>query len=409
MVEKLLYTVFLYAPDAMLYRVISAIAFLRSAYHMLTHLRMDVRLYSGWRSGSLVRMLWIGTCELQEYILHILYDSEYKEEPRGSTHLLGLRKTIARLSDRCDLVYVEQSALLPVLNGFKRIPHSLDMKAKLEPSIWTRKPYRQARNLTERENVELRLYKISEHLDKLQLFYRELYAPYIGSRHGQDRVESLESMQRFYAKADLLLAYHKGQAIAGTLFLEQGDTLLGCKCGIRDPGERCHRAAAAYYPTLKHAQENGVDCVDAFHAKPFLRDGLFRHKREWGFDAHIEKRNYYFDRDLCFRVVNYGAGVTDFLSAHPYVYVQDGELVASLLSREGALVDDVVDQYHALNTGGIARYEFHVGRRVTNGERSEIYERCELPPDSNVITFANYRDGSAVRSPEPASGRKACQ
>jgi hypothetical protein len=409
MVEKLLYMAFLHLPDAIVYRLVSAIAFLRSVYRMVTHLAMDVRLYSGRRSGGPVRMLWIGTRELQEYVLDILYDGEYEEEILGSTNLLGLRKTIASLSDRCDLVYVEQSVLLPTWDGFERIPHSLDMRTRLEPSTWTKRRYRRIRNLLQKENVELRLYKISEHLDQFQLFYQELYAPYISLRHGQDQVESLEAMKRFYAKGHLILAYHKEQAIAGNVLLEQGDTLLGCKYGIRDSNNELHRAAASNYSSLKHARENGFTHFDAFHAKPFLRDGLFCNKRSWGLDAHIEKRNYYFDRDLCFRVVNYVFGVTDFMSAHPYIHVRDGELVASLLGRESALVDDVVDQYRDLNTGGIARYEFHVGCPVTDQERHEINERCELPPDSKVIAFVNYGDGSAVWFQESARGRKACQ
>ncbi|MFQ5822848.1 MAG: hypothetical protein ACE5JB_02205 [bacterium] len=388
--KTLLYFTFLYVPDWLLYFLISIVAHLKSIYRIVIHFKKAIELYEGYRNGYPVKMLWIGTEEMKDYIVKMLYESGHQVTKLKGTNLISLQKTIDRLSVQCDLIYVERNSLLPSLKGFRRIKQALNTKARLEERNNIK--YRRTMRLIAKNDIEFKDFKISKNIDQLRLFYDQLYAPHISSRYGETSVESFDSLKTFYAKGVLLLAYLKGEAIAGAIFLCQGDTLIYCKYGVRDANDNLHRAAGSCYSHMKYAEDNKFTHYDAFHVKPFFNDGVFRYKRDCGLSVQIDRRIYYFDTDLYLRVINYSSGVVDFLSANPFIFVRSGKLVASLLchSEDSSLVDAIVRQYRECVTGGIARYEFNIERELSERERNEIYQRCSVSEENDQIAFINY-------------------
>jgi len=375
--RQFLFLLFLYLPDPILYLMVSIAAFTRSVYRTISNYNLSVESYEGLRGGKSVRMLWIGTDEMKGYILHMLYDSEFKTTKLADTNIFKLKKTIDSLSDSHGLIYVEMNRLLPALSGFKQIPPYLNTIMKLDELNNTE--CRRIMKIVHEASVEFRAFKVSDDIDKLQLFYEQLYAPHISSKYPEVEVESFDSMRIFYAKGVVLLAYLDGAAIAGSLLLPRGDTLMLCKYGIADAEDPIHRAAGSYYNMISYTQSLGFTQFSSFHARPFLNDGLFRHKRGCGMSFEIERRNYYFDRNLYCRVVDYNRGTIDFLSENPFAFVRDGKLVANVTCppMDSGIVDEVVSRQSKALTGGIDRYEHCIMQDLTREERDMIIRRCE--------------------------------
>ncbi len=399
-VNNLLYYIFLFVPDSLLYFFISIAAYLRSLYRIVVHFNMAVELYEGYRKGCLVKILWIGTEEWKDYILEILYDSRYEVKKLEHTNLINLQKTIDNLPRNCDLIYIEQNSLLPVIKGLKKIEQALNtiMRANELRDIHSpnstkskRRIYTRKIKLIEKNRIEFREFKVSKHIAQLRLFYEQLYAPYISHRWGKNSVESFDAMRIFYSKGILRLAYLDGEAIAGTLFLHSHDTLISCKYGVRDPNNKVHRAACSIHSYLKYAEDNNITYFSAFSVKPFFNDGVFHYKRDCGLSVQIDKRNYYYDKKLYLKVMNYSLGTVNFLIEEPFIFVRNGNLVANLMCSGGSpnLVDEIIDQYQRYRTGGIKQYEFYVPRELTEQEKHQIYQRCGISKAENVFTFIN--------------------
>ncbi len=185
-VNGLLYRIFLYVPDPLLYFFISAFAYLNSLSRIVAHFNMEVKLYEGHRNGCPLRMLWIGTNKMEKYVLERLYGSEYQTTKLQSTNLIHLKLRLAKLSVQSDLIYIELNSLLPQLKGFKRIPK--EVLTKMRVGDRNNKKYREAMKIVRQNGGELKEFKISKNLNQLRLFYDKLYAPHISSTYGEQSV-----------------------------------------------------------------------------------------------------------------------------------------------------------------------------------------------------------------------------
>ncbi|MGV7229158.1 MAG: hypothetical protein ACQ9IQ_10915 [Nitrospirales bacterium] len=385
-----LYYTFLYTPTPILEAMMSVAGYLKSMCEILRHFRLPVVMLEGYRMNYPVKAVWVGTDEMKPYILDNLYGGNYRSIRMENMTLIDFRSQLKRCEQQYDIIFLELNNLLPPMGGFKRIKKELYTTMRVIDR--RRGPYNRINRLIEKSNITFKVFKVSKNVDQLRVFYDELYVPHISVAYGEGYVESFDSMKSFYPKGWLRLGYLKGEPIAGTLFLFRGDILVSCKYGVRDPKNKVHRAAASTYSQLKYAEEMGFNHYHGFHTKPFLSDGLTAHKRSCGLGVQIEKRNYYFNKDTYLRIVNFSPGVIDFLSKEPFVFVSEGQLVASITCPIGnsSLVDEVVRQYRRYRTRGIASYEINLKRELSAQEKSEIFQRCHQSDSEKLIVFNTY-------------------
>lgn len=345
-----------------------------------------------------VKAVWVGTDEMKPYMLDKLYWGNYQSTQMANMTLMNFRSQLKVYDQQYDIIFLELNSLLPPMGGFKRIKKELYTKLRIKD---VRKEfYRRTIRLVEKNNIEFKVYEVSKNVDRLRTFYDELYAPHISAAFGSSSLESFESMKSFYPKGWLRLGYLNGEPIAGTLFLFRKDILIACKYGVRDPANKVHRAAASTYSQLKYAKDMAFKQYHGFHTKPFLNDGVTTHKRMCGLDLQIEKRLYYFNKDIYLRIVNFNPGTIDFLSKEPFVFVSRGELVANLTCPIGSssLVQDVIRQYRKYRTKGIARYEINIERELSRQEKHEIFKRCHQSVSQKSLVFNNYgREKESLR------------
>lgn len=128
--------------------------------------------------------------------------------------------------------------------------------------------------------------RVSRDPGDFALFYERMYLPHTRSQFGAHaEVDSREDMEAYFRRGFLVLVVQGGQAVAGALCLVEGGTLVYRRMGVLD-ADRAHMVsgaqAAAYSFFITLAREQGCHTVDFMKSRPFLHDGVFRHKRDWG-------------------------------------------------------------------------------------------------------------------------------
>jgi hypothetical protein len=129
-------------------------------------------------------------------------------------------------------------------------------------------------------------YRMSNKLEEFDYFYHRMFAPHIKKRFGElSDIDSYDDMKKFFLKGLLLFVTKGGEAVAGALCLVEDGTLVFRRTGVLD-GDETHVEGGAqlalYYFQLKYANENHLRAVDTMMSAPFLNDGVYVNKKEWG-------------------------------------------------------------------------------------------------------------------------------
>jgi hypothetical protein len=145
-------------------------------------------------------------------------------------------------------------------------------------------------------------FKISHATEDFDFFYHRMHVPHIRRRYGElADLDSYDTMKSFFEKGYVLFVTKNDQPVAGALSVIEGDTMMFRRSGVLD-GDESHVKAGAqtalYYFQLRYAVENGIKAVDTMKTAPFLNDGVFKHKADWGAktlrDDETTRSVYYF-------------------------------------------------------------------------------------------------------------------
>ena len=129
-------------------------------------------------------------------------------------------------------------------------------------------------------------YRISNDPGEFDYFYHRMFAPHIKKRFGElSSIDSYEDLKTFFLKGLLLFVTKGGEKVAGALCLVKDGTLVFRRTGVLD-GDETHVEGGAqlalYYFQLKYANEHRLRAVDTMMSAPFLNDGVYVNKKEWG-------------------------------------------------------------------------------------------------------------------------------
>ncbi len=129
-------------------------------------------------------------------------------------------------------------------------------------------------------------YRISRDPTDLDLFYHRMYVPHAKRRYGElADIDSYAHVRAAFSGGLLLFVLSEGRPVAGALSILAGDTLTFRRTGVLD-GDETHvkvgAQTALYYFQLRYAVEHGLSTLDTMKSAPFLNDGVFRHKADWG-------------------------------------------------------------------------------------------------------------------------------
>ena len=201
-----------------------------------------------------------------------------------------LRKRILTNADSFDLcIAVLPMASEPTYRGLyeykctKYVNQTIDTTGSLDEI--KSKFSKQLRNKINKLQKNYRLdYRISNSLKDFDHFYHRMHVPFIKKRHGDlALIYSYNKLKNSFLKGGLLFVMKDNVEVAGSLFKIEDKTCVGYRLGVLD-GDESHIDVlkAIYYYQIKVAKENGMSSVDLKGSEPFLNDGVYQHKRQWG-------------------------------------------------------------------------------------------------------------------------------
>lgn len=145
--------------------------------------------------------------------------------------------------------------------------------------------------------------RISHDEADFEFFYHRIYLPHIQKFGKAAKVLSAAFMRnKYFVPGFLILIEDEGIAVAGALITVEGDTMHCQSDGVVDGDPALVKRgmlSALYVASLRYAKERNVRTVDLGLSRPFLNDGVYRHKRAWGASVSIsgdqEEAIYFFD------------------------------------------------------------------------------------------------------------------
>lgn len=252
-------------------------------------------------TATSLRMLVFGDNDFTKGLLKRTYGTEFTIRKSWRAFIPGIKKHIETQRNAFDLCVAilprEQEATYRGSYVYKcpelvqQIIHTSGSWEDVRGGF-VHKKHQITNNFSERYGLE---YRISHDPLDLEFFYRRMFVPHIERRYGKLAIiDSFVDMQRFFAQGMLLFVTKEGRDVAGALSLIQEGKLIFRRTGVLD-GDETHVQAGAqtalYYFQLKYANENGLHAVDTMMSPPYLNDGVFRHKKEWG--AEVSPSNDY--------------------------------------------------------------------------------------------------------------------
>lgn len=254
-----------------------------------------------------VRCLLVGSSRFIEELKRRTWD-----EPRvlrqGRMLTPMLKRQVASASPDFDLcVAVVPMAWEPTFSGLYTFRGTEEIRQIVDttPSwdevkkAFTKKKRQIVNNFEEKHGLS---YRISKDPADFDTFYHRMHVPHIRRRFGAlSDIDSYADMKSFFEQGLLLLVAKDGVDVAGALSLLQDGMVIFRRSGVLD-GDESHvkigAQTALYYFQLRYAVEHGLRAVDAMKSAPFLNDGIYRHKAEWGAtvfaDDEAERWVYYF-------------------------------------------------------------------------------------------------------------------
>jgi len=253
------------------------------------------KLLEGVLSGTdqLFRCLFVDNSNLADYIAGRTYEEAPRIVRQWRAWNPSLIKTIEKKRNNIDMCV----AVLPLEYG-SRFQNAYDFKAQ----EWVRQVidtsgsleeivgafHQKKRQLTGKLIHKSGLtYRISNDLEDFHRFYHFMYLPLARQRYGGNSViRPYEEMERVFKKGFLLLVTEGDSAVSGCLcFVGKDHRLNFHSTGVLDGDESYIKKGAQlalYYFNILYAKEHGLDKVDTMKSRPFLNDGVYRTKREWG-------------------------------------------------------------------------------------------------------------------------------
>jgi hypothetical protein len=324
------------------------------------------------------------------YLSELLFSSAPAIEELGSSTIWTLSQRLAELRGRCDLAIAwldcenarrilgNDHLLLPSWVGLRRtIPEQPMNFGKLSDSI------RSSLRILRRENLRA---VISRDPDDVPHFRERYHLPTMQRRHGDAAVvHSLARLRATHREGFLLWIERAGERIGGCLVHHRDGVLRLSALGVRDGDPRWTALGgqfAIYYFTCTQARELGASVVDFGGSWPFLRDGVFRFKRNWRSELTGPLDLSFFDFALSWR--RWSPALADILADLGPVFRQGTRLsaISCLDVDHPAGAGDAERAHSLLWTPGLSRL-YLVSR---TGWQSGISapENCALLDPSSV-------------------------
>jgi hypothetical protein len=272
-----------------------------------------------------VRCLFIDKKSLSKYMMQRIYSGTPTIVKKWIIFIPSIKKIVRTSSHGIDICV----AVLP-LSWEKELGKQCDFKTQewvhqfltlsSSADVSNERLDRKLREAGRKVKKEGFDYRISNDLRDFDIFYHDMYLPTAQKQFGTlSIVEPYEELKSVFLKGFLLFAMGNGSPVAGTLNFFQDKVLIGHRLGVlHGDQDYIKRGAqsAIYYFTIRFALERSSDMMDLLYSRPFLEDGVYRHKREWGaaVSPYDESKTWAY-----FFILNRGDKTARFFEKNPLI------------------------------------------------------------------------------------------
>jgi hypothetical protein len=277
--------------------------------------------------------LFIGPEESAYQFAHLVY-SEIEE-------MLPLGKFLLCQIDPSHLPHVEitvvnaKGSLIDRLlkAGYLLLPNvsfSLNLHGSTDQII--NRSHRRRRSIKKLQSFNYYYAITRNNEEDFAFFYWKMYLPYAKKRFG--RAVQLYNYSRLKAvyrgNGGIVFVKKEEKHIVGILFQIRGKTLYANSFGVYEANKSFVTdlaGQAALLFLIKWAKTKGMKSLNYGKTMPFLRDGVFTYKKEWG--MHIEQHA---DQRFCALRLNCrNEDVLSFLRQNPFMFVDKGAMKGFVL------------------------------------------------------------------------------
>jgi hypothetical protein len=314
----------------------------RAVYPVSSTLIATASLVEGRLKGSNVpfKSLFIHNTNFNDHLKQRMYEGEATVVRKWRILIPALKRMVQQNRLGFDLCV----AVLPTfyerlfddvcdLKAYEEVRQVIDTSGGWEAMRleFGKKKRQTTNNFSERFGLS---YRMSKDVEDFDHFYYRMHVPHIRRRYGDlSQIDSYEDMKEFFLKGLLLFVTKDDKPVAGALSMIDGKSLVFRRTGVLDGDETVVKGGAQtalYYFQLKYAADNGFQSVDTMKSAPYLNDGVFRHKAEWGArtlpDDEATRWVFFFTRGQ-------DAKLAQFFDTNPIVVRTPGRAVASAALR----------------------------------------------------------------------------
>jgi hypothetical protein len=265
----------------------------------------------------------------------IAYSQIQRTLPIGEIMPFQIQAFTESMTRIADLIVI--CSRMPLAQGFQKhgyfVLPTLSFKLDLHGSIEDLQ-----KNMSRRRRRDIRKIKsfdysyfISRNDDEsFDFFYWNMYLPFAGLRFGK------AASIRKYAEAKALYQNNGGiifvekdkNPVAGILFQKRGKTVYAISYGIHECGKERHDLSgqAALLCLIEWAKGNFIEYLDYGLCLPFLKDGIFTYKKEWGMSVCKRPELLVLAVKLC----SANSACASFLQSNPFIAL-DGNALKGLV------------------------------------------------------------------------------
>ena len=316
--------------DGVAYQTLKRLAPLRMVVQQTRNMLSRYRP-AAWRLEGCVRdgdaplsIVFAGQVESKNYLAHLAFSDPPTEATLGPQWVVEVLPP-ARAMAKADIAIAEldpwQRRLLRDRFDF-HLPCWVGGDVDIERAVSHIRASKNAKEDLRRIRRDKFGYRIEHGAEALERFYLEMYRPYIDAVYG-DRAFAMsyrEMMERCDC-SELFVVTMRDEPVAGLIILYEADGPRAWSLGVRR-GDRGYVKAGALraldYLLLFHLAEKGCRRVHMGASRPFLNDGVLRHKRRLGLRLNGGSR-----LGFGVRLSAPSRGAETFLRNNPFIFEND--------------------------------------------------------------------------------------
>lgn len=324
--------------------------FITNVFFVFNNLWLSVYLISGKEKHTKfnISIIFIGNdLTSMSYINSLLFEDIEFVKKIGKTNVLKLKK-INKKSYNADIVFTKIHYFFSRFlqkNNYILIPEwnemILDITDPMEKILMnfnssTRLCINNAKKYTY-------YYEITKDIEKLKMFYYEMYMPYITKRYGSLALyTTFEYMRSLIEIGRLFLVKKDEKYVFGFLLINVNKctVMLTHEAGIEEKLEKNITTLSIYYSML-WAKEKNIEKYHFGYSRSFLNDGVLQYKKKWRPTIKSCRNKivaYNLTGVLGLKINNKNHGVENFLVNNPFISISNNKLISLVFTLE--------DQFH---------------------------------------------------------------